>query len=280
MDGSWHHEVFRGQASFGLRVTEVLHEAQSAFQRIEVLDTPMLGTVLVLDGIFQTAERDERSYHEMIVHPALCSAPSIERVLVIGGGDGGTAREVLRHPGVKRCVMIEVDREVVEVCQRHLPTLGAGVWDDPRLDLRFGDGVAFVAETTERFDVVILDGSDPVGPSRGLFGKRFYENVRRVLGDTGVFALQSESPTVDEALFFDIQGALRDVFDHARPYFGAVYLYSAGLWTWTLASAVSLPEGPRPERLAPIAPGCDFYDADVHRAAFVAPPFVRRRLKS
>ncbi len=279
MGERWIHEVFRDEVSFGLRVKGVVHRERSELQSIEVVDTPALGRVLVLDGIFQTAERDERAYHEMMVHPALCAAPSIARVLVIGGGDGGTAREVLRHPGVERCTMIEIDRRVVEVCREHLPSLGADGWGDPRLDLRFEDGTRYVRETSDRFDVVILDGSDPVGPSKGLFDRTFYEGVRRLVGDAGVFALQSESPTVVPAVFFELQAALRDVFGAAHPYFGSVYLYSAGLWSWTFASATADPLAVRPERVAAIASGCDHYDADVHRAAFVAPPWIRRRLQ-
>ncbi|MEZ4337108.1 MAG: polyamine aminopropyltransferase [Sandaracinaceae bacterium] len=279
MGERWIHEVFRDEASFGLRVKEVVHHEQSDFQSIEIVDTAALGRVLVLDGIFQTSERDERDYHELLVHPALCTAPSIERVLVVGGGDGGTAREVLRHPGVTRCTMIEIDRRVVEACQAHLPALGGGVWDDPRLDLRFADGVRFVEETDERFDVVILDGSDPVGPSEGLFGRAFYEGVRRVVGERGVFALQSESPTVYEDVFFDIQRALREVFGASHPYFGSVYLYSAGRWSWTLASASADPLAVRPDRVAAIEAGCHVYDAEVHQAAFVAPRWIRRRLR-
>jgi len=278
-DGLWYTEVLDGKSSFGLRVTDVLHHERSDFQTIEVLDTPMLGRVLALDGILQTSERDEHWYHEMIVHPALCAAPSIERVLVIGGGDGGTAREVLRHPGVKRCVMVEIDRAVVEACRAHLPAIGGGVWDDPRLDLRFEDGVKMVAETDERFDVVVLDGSDPIGPSEGLFGRSFYEGVRRVVGDHGVFALQSESPTVYEDVFFDIQAALRDVFGASHPYFGSVYLYAAGMWTWTFASATADPLDVKAERVEAIAEGCRYYDGDIHRAAFVPPAFIRRRLE-
>lgn len=275
--GLWYTELFEDISSFGLRVTELLYRKQSELQTVEVIDTLWLGRVLVLDGIFQTSERDEHVYHEMIVHPALCSAPSIDDVLVIGGGDGGTAREVLRHPDVKRCVMVEIDQCVVEACKEHMPALGGGVWDDPRLDLRFDDGVAFVKETDERFDVVILDGSDPVGPSVGLFDRDFYGGVKRTLKEGGMFALQSESPTADERLFYEIQAAVRDVFGSATPYFGAVTLYGVGLWTWTVAGAPD-PLDIRTERVAAIADGCTYYSAEIHAASFVPPAYVKRRL--
>jgi len=278
MQGHWFTEVFEDCYSLGLRAKTFLHSERSEFQQIDLFDTPMLGRVLALDGILQTSEADEKYYHEMLVHPALCTAPCIDNVLVIGGGDGGTAREVLRHPGVKRCVMVEIDERVVRACQEHLPALGDGVWDDPRLDLRFADAVNMVGTTDERFDVVILDGSDPVGPSEGLFGRTFYENVKRVLGPDGVFALQSESPTVYEDVFFDIQRMTQEVFGRSQPYFGSVLLYGAGIWTWTYASQTADPLALNLERVAAIEDRCEIYNAQIHAACFAQPSFIRRRL--
>lgn len=277
MDGLYYAEHLDDRSAFALSTTAVLHREQSEHQSIEVIDTPWLGRVLVLDGIFQTSEKGEHVYHEMLVHPALCSAPSIERVLVIGGGDGGTVREVLRHSGVKTCVMVEIDERVVATCQQHLGSIGRGAWDDPRLDLRFEDGVEFVKRTDERFDVVILDGSDPIGPSEGLFDRGFYEGVRRTLNEGGLFALQSESPAASEDVFYEIQEAVREVFGRARPYFGSVTLFGVGLWTWTIAGAPD-PLDPVADRVAAIAEGCGYYSAEIHAAAFVAPASIERRL--
>lgn len=280
MSGLWYREVFEDRTSLGLKVRRQLHAERSEFQYIEVLDTEYAGRVLVLDGVFMTSEKDEFFYHEMIVHPALVSAPRIERVLIIGGGDGGTAREVLRHPGVKKCVMVEIDERVVAACKDHLPSIGTA-WDDPRLELRFEDGVKYVREEeVEPFDVVILDGSDPVGPAKGLFDASFYRGVRRVLAEDGVFALQSESPTVYEDLFFDIQKTLRGVFGSVHPYFGSVFLYGAGMWTWTLASQSGDPLTIHPERAAAIADGSRYYTEAIHRASFAQPAFVRDRLRA
>ncbi|HJL19235.1 MAG TPA: polyamine aminopropyltransferase [Sandaracinaceae bacterium LLY-WYZ-13_1] len=282
--GAWYTEVFEEKTALGLRVKETLHRERSDFQLVEVLDTAWLGKVLVLDGIFMTSVADEFYYHEMIVHPALCTAPRIRRVLVIGGGDGGTAREVLRHPEVERCVMVEIDRRVVEVCRDHLPEIAAAnvqtsAWDDPRLELRFEDGVRFVKEAdVEPFDAVILDGSDPVGPAEGLFDRSFYEGVRRVLADDGVFALQSESPTVYEDVFFEIQRTASSVFGASHPYFGSVPIYGAGMWTWTLAGRSLDPAALHEDRVEAIADGCRYYTKAIHHAAFAQPAFVARRL--
>lgn len=279
MTGLWYREVFRDQLSLGVRVERTLHASESAFQRIEIVETPFFGKMLVLDGIFMTSEADEHYYHEMIVHPALCTAPRIARVLIIGGGDGGTAREVLRHPDVERCTMVEIDRAVVEACKAHLPEIGREAWDDPRLELRFEDGIEFVKRAPAgSFDVVILDGSDPVGPAEGLFDRSFYEGVKRVLGDGGVFALQSESPTVYEKVFYEIQVTLRGVFGASHPYFGSVTLYGSGMWTWTMTGAD--PSQLRPERAAAVAERCRYWSPEIHRAAFAQPAEIARQLQA
>lgn len=275
----WSSEVFQDRYRLDFRVERVLHAEQSAFQHIEIFETLQMGRVLALDGIYMTSEADEFYYHEMLVHPALTTAPRVERVLIIGGGDGGTAREVLRHPDVKTCVMVEIDEAVVRACREHLPSIGTA-FDDPRLELRFEDGVAFVENAVgPPFDVVILDGSDPVGPAEGLFGASFYRGVRRRLAEDGVFALQSESPTVYPEVFFDIQASLREVFKEVHPYFGSVMLYGAGMWTWTWASAQGDPLAPRPPRLPAAEKAARYYNRDVHRAAFAQPSFIRQGLK-
>jgi spermidine synthase len=273
----WYREVYRDRSSYGLRVRERLFDGRSDLQRVEVIDTLAWGRVLVIDGIFMTSERDEHYYHELLVHPALVSAPSVARVLIIGGGDGGTAREVLRHPDVDRCLLVEIDPLVVETSRRFLPTIGTA-WDDRRLEVRIGDGVAHVHETDERYDVVILDGTDPVGPGEGLFDERFYRGVARVLAPGGVLAAQTESPILTEELFFDIQATLRRVFRRVHPCFGPVPLYSAGLWSYTLAGAEVDPARIDTKRLAAIEPSCKHYSAEIHRAAFAMPAAVRRRL--
>ncbi len=275
--GDWYDEVYQDEERYGFRVTRQLYDQQSPYQRVEVIDTPSMGHVLVIDGVFMTSERDEYFYHELIAHPAMVTAPRAHRVLIVGGGDGGTARRVLQHTSVEQLVMVEIDALVVEASKAHLPGLGA--WDDPRLELRIGDGIAFVREAeVEPFDVVILDGTDPVGPGEGLFGRDFYRGVRRVLADDGVFALQSESPFLHRQLFLDIQRALADVFPHVHPYFGPAPLYAAGVWSWTLAGAAIDPMAVDDARAAAVEPGCRYWNRDVHRGAFAVPSELRREL--
>ncbi|HEY8427357.1 MAG TPA: polyamine aminopropyltransferase [Sandaracinaceae bacterium] len=277
--GLWYFETFGDRIEFGLRVTATLHRERSEHQLVEIFETPAFGKVLALDGVFMTSVGDEFFYHEMIAHPALCTAPRIERVLVIGGGDGGTAREVLRHAGVRELVLVEIDRAVVDACRVHLPELGA--WDDPRLRVVIDDGVRFVREVEPAsFDVVILDGSDPVGPAEGLFDRTFFENVRRALREDGVFVAQSESPMAYEETFYAIVRELGEVFGRAHPYFGAVPLYGIGPWTWTYASATVDPRELRLERAGAVEAGCRYWTREIHHAAFALPAFVRRRLEA
>lgn len=273
----WYTETFEDKIRFALRVTRTLHASKSRFQKIELFETAAMGKTLALDGILQTSEGDEYYYHEMIAHPALCTAPSIERVLVIGGGDGGTSREVLRHAGVKRCVMVEIDGDVVAACQEHIPHFGA--WDDPRLELIIGDGIAYARDAApDSFDAILLDGSDPVGPSRGLFNREFYASVRRCLKPGGVFALQSESPMLMANVFTEIQASLTEHFDRVHPYFGPVLLYGASQWSWTYASGEVDPLAIIDERAAAIEERSRYYNRDVHRGAFALPNDLKRAL--
>ena len=277
--GLWYDETFDNHTRFGLRVKETLFSGQSPYQKVEVLDTVSFGRVLVLDHVFMTSEYDEFLYHEMLTQPAMTTAPSVERVLVIGGGDGGTVREVLRHPDVKQCVMIEIDRMVVDVCREHLPGIGTA-WSDPRLDLRFIDGIDYVKTSDdEKYDVILLDGTDPVGPGAMLFDERFYEGCKRMLAPGGVMALQSESPLLMLDVFIETQHKLRKLFEEVHPYMGPVPLYGTGTWSWTWCSDTGEPLRADPERQAAIVEGSKAYNPELHRAIFALPNYVKRALK-
>ena len=277
--GHWYDETFEDHTRLGLRVSETLFSGQSAYQHVEVIDTVGFGRVLVIDNVFMTSEYDEFLYHEMLVHPALVTAPSVERVLVIGGGDGGTVREVLRHRDVKECVMIEIDELVVDVSKRYLPGIGTS-WDDPRLDLRFIDGIDYVKNSDdEKYDVILLDGTDPVGPGAVLFDDSFYRACKRMLAENGVMALQSESPLLMMDLFLDVQRKLRPLFSEVHPYLGPVPLYGTGTWSWTWCSDTGEPLRPVQERQEAIVEGSKAYNAELHQAIFALPNYVQRALK-
>ena len=275
----WIDEIHQG-VRYGL-AGRVLCEERSPFQRVTIIESDRYGKGLLLDGCWMTAEHQEKHYHESLVHPALCGAAEIERVLVIGGGDGGTARECLRHPEVRQLDLVEIDGLVVEWSQRHLSAIGGGCWADPRLRLTVGDGIARVREApAASYDVVIVDGSDPAGPAEGLFNRAFFEQCRRLLRPGGVFATQSESPEAFREVHLDTVRLLREVFPHADPLYGWVPMYPSGWWSWTFAAL----DGPRyrqaqPERAAAVAAGCQIWSPRWQRGAFEAmPAFVERAL--
>ena len=276
----WIDEEHEG-VRYGL-AGRVLEEGQSAFQRVTIIDSDRYGRGLLLDGCWMTAERQERHYHEALVHPALCGAASIERVLVVGGGDGGTARECLRHPGVAHLDLVEIDGLVVEWSQKHLPSIGGDAWSDPRLQLTVGDGIAWVAEAADAsYDVVIVDGSDPAGPAEGLFNRAFFQHCRRILRPGGVFATQSESPEAFRNVHIDMVKLLREVFGHADPLYGWVPMYPSGWWSWTFA-ATDDPRyrTPQPERAAAVADGCEIWSPRWQRGGFDAMPACIERALS
>jgi spermidine synthase len=248
---------------------------------VTIIDSERYGKGLLLDGCWMTAERQERHYHEPLVHPALCGADAVERVLVIGGGDGGTARECLRYAGVRQLDLVEIDGLVVEWSRQHLPSIGGAAWSDPRLHLHVGDGIAWAAAAPDAsYDVVIVDGSDPAGPAEGLFNRAFFEQCRRILRPGGVFATQSESPEAFESVHLALVGLLREVFGHADPLYGWVPMYPSGWWSWTFA-AVGGPRylEPQEQRAAEVAAGCEIWSPRWQRGGFAAmPAWIARQL--
>ena len=273
----WVDEVFDG-VRYGL-AGRVIAEEQSPFHRVTIIESERYGKGLLLDGCWMTAERQERHYHESIVHPALCGAAELERVLVIGGGDGGTARECLRHAGVQHLDMVEIDGLVVEWSRQHLPSIGGGCWSDPRFHLTVGDGIAWAANAPDAsYDVVIVDGSDPAGPAEGLFNRAFFEQCRRILKPGGVFATQSESPEAFRQVHIDTVKVIREVFSHADPMYGWVPMYPSGWWSWTFAAI----DGrrylePDASRAAAVVDGCEIWSPRWQRGAFDAIPAAIER---
>lgn len=271
MSGLWYDEIFDNRVRFGLRVKETLFRQQSDYQLVEIVNTVAFGRTLMIDGVYMTSEGDEFYYHEMVTHPAMTTAKKIGRVLIIGGGDGGTAREVLRHPEVEKLTMVEIDGVVIEASKKHLRE-NFGAWNDPRFELIVGDGIKYVADAEENsFDVVLLDGTDPVGPAKGLFNESFYRDVHRLLKPAGVFALQSESPVFMLDTFLEIQEILGKVFKLVKPYFGPVPIYAAGPWSWTYASDEADPFAIVNERAERVEAVTKEYNRDIHRGAFALP---------
>ena len=277
--GLWVEEYTRDTHRTAYRVKRTLYEADSPFQHVHVVETESFGRMLLNDSVVQISERDERVYHEMIVHVPLFARPGIERVLVVGGGDGGTVRELLRHPSVSYCKLVEIDSAVVEGCRKHIPKIAKAL-DDPRVEVTIGDGVAFVAETGDRFDLIVVDSSDPVGPAAGLFGRKFYENARRILTDDGVVVTQANSPFYEMEAQRELLALLDGLFRRVHLYNYSNLTYPGGLWSFSFAGKgdVCPVRDFDPRRVAESGLTFDYYNAAIHRAAFVIPEFRRRAL--
>jgi spermidine synthase len=271
----WIRERFLDRFEQGYRVTDVLHFSKSEFQEISVVDTVALGRMLLLDGMIMTTERDEFIYHEMISHIPLLAHPTPRKVLVIGGGDGGTIREVLKHPSVEKAVLCEIDGDVIEVCRQYLPSI-AGKLDDPRVEIVVRDGAAYIAEHPNTFDVILIDSTDPIGPGEKLFTEEFYRHVLAALTENGIMACQSEAPIAVPEECQRINKLLRSVFPVVQPYTACIPTYPSGQWTWTFCSKGIKPLDTVNETVADtLAQSCKYYNRQVHQAVFALPNYMK-----
>jgi spermidine synthase len=278
-DKQWFTEVADVAGSaFSLRVRRKLHEERSAYQTIEVYETEHFGNLMVIDGFTMLSSRENFLYHEMLAHPVLLTHPDPKRVCIIGGGDCGTLREVLKHDGVAQVTQIDIDERVTRVAEQYFPELTASN-QDPRATLRFDDGIRWIADAeADSLDVIIIDSTDPVGPAEGLFTADFYRNCRRVLADGGLLVQQSESPLYHLDIIAAMHEDLRTAgFGAVQPLFFPQTIYPSGWWSATMAcTAAALPAFRRIDADALLE--TTYYNSDIHGAALAQPTFVRQRL--
>jgi spermidine synthase len=269
-----------------LRFTgEVFFDVQSPFQRVRIIESYKYGKMLALDDMVMTTIEDEFHYHEMISHPAMFTHGNAKNVLVIGGGDGGTVREILRHEGVEKVTMVEIDGEVIKACKEHLPQIAAS-FDHPKLNLLVDDGISFLKDATaESYDIIIVDGSDPVGPAEGLFSVEFYTNCYNALKQGGILIAQGESPKFNQKAFAELNHTLQGIFgiDNAPVSLFFVPTYPTGMWSFQYG----LKGGAHPKNITNEssidafvdAKGLRYYNSDVHKGSFATPNFVKQLLK-
>ncbi|MDX1652547.1 MAG: polyamine aminopropyltransferase [Brumimicrobium sp.] len=277
----WFTDKDENQA-ISLRYTgEVLHDVQTDYQRVRILESPKYGKLLTLDDMFMTTEKDEFHYHEMIAHPAIFAHKNVKNVLVIGGGDGGTVREVLRHEGIEKVTMVEIDGEVIEACKKHLPSIAAS-FDHPKLDLIVGDGIDYVKNAKpESYDLIIVDGSDPVGPAEGLFSVSFYNNCYKALKKEGILVAQGESPKFNENAFADVHDTIKGLFGENNAHVALFYVptYPTGMWSFQFglkSDKLSLKDIDTEKIDAFVKEkGLKYYNAEIHIAALALPNFVK-----
>ena len=270
----WLTEEQSPDMKLSLRVSEVLLNVKSPYQDILLVETGEYGRMMILDGAIQITERDEFCYSEMMAHVALSSHPDPRRVLIVGGGDGGVLREVLRHKSVEKATLIDIDEEVINASKRFLPTISAAL-EDPRADVKPMDAMVYIKAAKEEFDVAIVDSTDPVEFAAGLFESPFYRDIHNALKKDGMVVAQTESPFTDRNVVRDAFREMSSVFPVVRMYWGAMPTYPSGMWTYTVGSKNADPSAP----LRPAPEGTRYYTSDIHRASFVLPPFVIDLLK-
>jgi spermidine synthase len=264
---------------FFIRSAERLEQFRSRFQDIEVHDSVPFGRLFRLDGYFMTSEKDEFFYHENLVHMPALAHPHPVRALVVGGGDGGSAEELFKHPSIEAVTLAEIDGAVVDIARKHLERVHRGSLDDPRLELRIEDGFAFVRNTTERFDLIVLDLTDPGGPSTPLYTADFYRACASRLAPGGAMTLHVASAVAHPDRIRDGLTALRSAFPVVVPYLASVPLYG-GMWMMACCSATLDPRAHSAaeidRRIALRRIGdLQYYNGDIHRAALALPNFVR-----
>lgn len=276
----WFTEQVTDHARFSLRVKEQLFHGQSDFQTVDVYETHDFGRIMTIDGKFMVTERDEFIYHDMISHVPLLAHPNPERVLVIGGGDGGTVREVLKHDCVKSVELCEIDGLVIEVARKYFPDLSVGL-DDPRASVRVEDGIKFVKAIEEPYDLILVDSTDPAGPAEGLFNADFYQSCHDGLSDDGIVVVQSEGPLWLPELVTNIYKTLKDHFAVCELYTFPVPTYPFGYWSFVYASKK---HGPfdcfNEERAAKVSESTRYYNPEIHRAAFALPNFLKHHIQA
>lgn len=259
---------------------------RSPFQKVEIYDTHAYGRLLTLDGMVMTSEKDEYVYHEMIAHIPMQSHRKPKRALVIGGGDGGVVRELLRYESLEEVVMVEIDAMVIEASKEFLPEI-ASEFDNSRLSLHVDDGIKYVnGSPDESFDIVIVDSTDPIGPAEGLFSPKFYRDVHRILKPEGIMVTQSESPRFNAKVFVEIFDCYREIFgsDKVHCYFAYIPTYPSGMWSFSFsvkgdAHPLNGFDADKAEQFS-LQHQLRYYNGDIHRAAFALPGFVKSLLKT
>jgi len=264
--------------NFGItaRIKRTLHTEQTEFQKLDMVETEQFGNMLILDGMVMTTQKDEFVYHEMVAHVPLFTHPNPENVLVVGGGDGGVIREVLKHPSVKKATLVEIDGKVIEYSKKYLPEI-AGQLDDPRVEVKVDDGFMHIAQSENEYDVIMVDSTEPVGPAVNLFTKGFYAGIAKALKDDGIFVAQTDNPWFKADLIRTVQRDVREIFPITRLYIANIPTYPSGMWTFTLGSKKYDPLEVSEERFHDIE--TKYYTKQLHKACFVLPKFVEDLVK-
>jgi len=269
------------EIKIGTKVKKRLYSGKSPFQKVEVFDTYGFGRILVLDGILQTSEKDEFVYHEMICHTPIFLHKDPKRVLIIGGGDGGSLEEVLKHR-IEEVRMVEIDKKVIEVSRKYIPSISKEAFKDKRAELIIGDGKAYIKKHKDFFDIIILDLSDPTGPGKDLISLEFYKNVRRALKKDGIVSIQSQSLSTQPKLVSIIFKRVKKVFPYCEIHKAVVFSYQTGEFTFTIGAKKDLSritEEDIEKRFKRAKLNLKYYNPEIHFASKVLPRYLEEIIK-
>ena len=274
----WFTEIHQDSSALSFKYKKILFEGKSPFQTVKIIETKAHGKMLINEDIVMTCERDEFIYHEMIAHVPLFTHPHPKNVLIIGGGDGGTAREVLKHKKIKKCDLVEIDSMVVNACKKYLKSIGSA-FSNPLLKIYFEDGAAFIKAKKNYYDVVIVDSADPIGPGKILFEAPFYKNVFQALKPDGLMVAQGESPLYEQKLQKKLLKTIGKVFPLAGFYNYGNLTYPGGVWSFLFASKKYHPiKDFKAGRVKNSAFPFRYYNKEIHQAAFSQPEFTKKNL--
>ncbi len=281
----WVEETLHRGFRTRLKAERVLFDSETEHQQLIIFETLEFGRVMMLDGVVQLSTKDEFVYHEMMSHVPLFAHGKAKRALIVGGGDGGVLREALKHPELKEVTLCEIDRSVIDLCREHFPDISAGAFDDPRTRIVIADGTKFVAETSDRFDVIMVDSTDPIGPGAVLFTKEFYTDCAKALKPGGVLVTQNGLPFLQSGELVQSVGFFRDLFKDAYAFLATTPSYFGGPMSYGWAS-----DNPklRHRKVGRIERRYEeagrfptrYWRPDVHAAAFALPNYVRELVEA
>ena len=276
MGGFWFTEKQTENFGITLKVTKTLHTEQTEFQKLDMVETAEFGNMLFLDGMVMTSQVDEFVYHEMVAHPVLNTHPNPEHVLVVGGGDGGVIREIMKHEKVKKATLVEIDGKVIEYSKQYLPEI-AGELDNPRVEVIVGDGFMHIVKSKNQYDVIMVDSTEPVGPAAPLFERGFYQGIYEALKEDGMFVAQTDNPWFKSDLIRKVNKDVKEIFPITRAYVANIPTYPSGMWMFQMGSKkydpLEVDVNSIPERET------KYYTPRLHSAVFVLPKFVEDMVK-
>lgn len=276
MGGFWFTEKQTENFGITIKINKTLHTEQTEFQKLDMVETEEFGNMLFLDGMVMTSQKDEFVYHEMVAHPVLNTHPNPESVLVVGGGDGGVIREIMKHEKVKKATLVDIDGKVIEYSKKYLPEIASEL-DNPRVEVKVDDGFMHIVKSKNLYDVIMVDSTEPVGPAAPLFERGFYQGIYEALKEDGMFVAQTDNPWFKADLIRKVNKDIKEIFPVAKAYYANIPTYPSGMWIFQIGSKKYDPEAVDvnsiPERET------KYYTPRLHHASFILPKFVEDLVK-